>query len=60
MNEKRPVSRNQSRSGIDKDLLGKQKTASGSEWFIFKMDRGAERYPTGNRVRTVLVCSVYR
>ena len=45
---------------MDKDLPDKQKTASGSEWFIFKMDRGVERYPKGKRVRAGPVCSVYQ
>ena len=47
-------------TGMNKDLHDKQKTASGTEWFIFKMDRGAERYHTGKRVRTGPVCSVYQ
>ena len=47
-------------TGMDKDLPDKQKTASGNEWFILKMDRGAERYPIGKHVRTSPVCSVYQ
>ena len=47
-------------TGMNKDLPDKQKTTSGCEWFIVKMDRGAERYPTGKRIGTGPVCSVYQ
>jgi len=47
-------------TGMDQDLPGKQKTASGNVWFILKMDRGVERYPTGKRVRAGPVCFVYQ
>ena len=37
-------------TGMNKAPPDKQKTASGSEWFILNMDRGAEWYPTGKHV----------
>ena len=45
---------------MDKDFPEKQKTMSGSEWFILKMGGGAERYPVGKRIGTGPICSVYQ